>query len=335
MNRRPTTQDISWFLDLSAKGQLDLDPPYQRRSVWTPRDRRFFLDTILRNYPTGPIFLHKSIDEGGAQTFHVVDGKQRLETILMFARDELRAPVEFGDSTVDNKRFSDLSAAFKNAFWNYVLTVEMIDTTEGAIVNQVFDRLNRNSRKLTRQELRHARFDGAFSSHIEAEADSPFWTSVGLSTSARVRRMRDVEFIADLFILVMHGIVASDPDRLDQYFADYDDEIPDFEHHARRFAWTQAQLADLDQLYPLAKTRFTNYADFYALFAAVLATHPTGIDSARSRVALSKFVSEVEDPVSTSKKAQAYAHAVRGASSDAKERTVRIEILRSFVVPKK
>jgi hypothetical protein len=47
MQRRPTTQDISWFLDLYKNGQLDLDPPYQRRSVWSRKHRRFFLDTIF------------------------------------------------------------------------------------------------------------------------------------------------------------------------------------------------------------------------------------------------------------------------------------------------
>lgn len=39
MKRCPTTQDITWFLDLDRNKQLDLDPPYQRRSVWTRKDK--------------------------------------------------------------------------------------------------------------------------------------------------------------------------------------------------------------------------------------------------------------------------------------------------------
>lgn len=92
----------------------------------TPKDRRFFLDTILRDYPTGPIFLHKTISEAGAATFHVVDGKQRLQTIILFSKDELRAPQEFGDARINNKKFSDLPNVAREAFWNYVLTVEML-----------------------------------------------------------------------------------------------------------------------------------------------------------------------------------------------------------------
>jgi hypothetical protein len=33
MSRTISQQDVSWFLDLNEKGQLDLDPPYQRRSL--------------------------------------------------------------------------------------------------------------------------------------------------------------------------------------------------------------------------------------------------------------------------------------------------------------
>jgi len=60
MARSLTTQDISWFLDQYEKGQLNLDPPYQRRSVWSAIDKRYFIDTILNGYPASPVFLHKT-----------------------------------------------------------------------------------------------------------------------------------------------------------------------------------------------------------------------------------------------------------------------------------
>ena len=52
LNRRVNNQDITYFLDLKRNGQLNLDPPFQRRSVWTNKDRRYFLDTIFRGYPS-------------------------------------------------------------------------------------------------------------------------------------------------------------------------------------------------------------------------------------------------------------------------------------------
>src|ERR1035441_777137 len=162
MQRRPSTQDITWILDLHHNKQLDLNPPYQRRSVWTRKDKQYFLDTIFRNYPSPAIFLHKTIDDAGKATYHVVDGKQRTQTILEFASNKLRLASTYGDNRLDGKKWSDLEGeqALKQRFWNYQITVEMIDIVEGTVVNEVFDRLNRNSRKLTAQELRHAKFDG-------------------------------------------------------------------------------------------------------------------------------------------------------------------------------
>jgi hypothetical protein len=85
---------IGWFIDLYYNGQLDLDPPYQRRSVWTLKDRKFFLDTIFRNYPCPAVFLHKDIDGTSRKMmYHVVDGKQRIEIMLLskdVAMDRIR-----------------------------------------------------------------------------------------------------------------------------------------------------------------------------------------------------------------------------------------------------
>ena len=103
MSRILTQQDISWFVDMRNKGQLDLDPPYQRRSVWSPGDKQFFVDTILNNYPAPPIFLHKTIDDLGHATYHVVDGKQRLQTILEFTENKVPIPNDFSDVNLQKK----------------------------------------------------------------------------------------------------------------------------------------------------------------------------------------------------------------------------------------
>ena len=108
MQRRPSTQDLSWLFDLHRNGQLNLDPPYQRRSVWTRGDRQFFLDTIFRNYPSPAIFLHKTIEDDGKPVYHVVDGKQRTQTILDFVGDHLRISKSYGDVRLNGKKWTQL-----------------------------------------------------------------------------------------------------------------------------------------------------------------------------------------------------------------------------------
>ena len=154
MERMLTTQDISWFLDQYERDQLDLEPPYQRRSVWSPRDKKFFVDTILNNYPAPPVFLHKTMNDEGRATYHVVDGKQRLQTIIEFTEGGVRIPDDFADHNLQKKRWKDLSRETKERFWNYELIVEMIPNVTEAQIRSTFDRINRNSRRLTPQELK-------------------------------------------------------------------------------------------------------------------------------------------------------------------------------------
>lgn len=222
--RNPTNQDISWFLDLERSKQLDLDPPYQRKSVWTLKDRKFFLDTIFRGYPSPAIYLNKEMSRDGEAVYHVVDGKQRLETILKFSRGEIKIANDFGDSRLDGKKWEQISDDLKQDFWNYILPVEMINFTEVKLVTEVFDRLNRNSRKLTRQELRHAKFDGWFASFVEEEITNPVWRTIGLVKSREDRRMDDVQRLSELLLVILENrIMGFDQDNLDSLYAKYDD----------------------------------------------------------------------------------------------------------------
>jgi hypothetical protein len=51
--------------------------------VWTQKDRQKLIDSVLRNYPIPAIFLYRR-EENGEIIYDVVDGKQRLETFLMY-----------------------------------------------------------------------------------------------------------------------------------------------------------------------------------------------------------------------------------------------------------
>lgn len=231
MARTLTTQDISWFLDLNEKGQLNLNPPYQRRSVWSPRDRRFFVDTILNNHPAPPIFLHKTLDENGRPTYHVVDGKQRLQTVIDFTENKIRVPDDFSDIALQKKRWKDLARESKDNFWNYVLIVEMLPDVSDAAIRNTFERINRNSRKLTAQELRHAKYDGWFISFVEAQAEKMEWRELGVVTTARTKRMSDVQFISELCAAVVkRAVLGFDQDNLDELYAEYEDvtDVDDF-----------------------------------------------------------------------------------------------------------
>ncbi len=224
MKRQPTTQQITWFLDAYRNNQIDLDPPYQRKSVWSLKDRKFFLDTIFRNYPAPPVFIHRNVDDNGYVKYFVVDGKQRLETIFQYADNKISIDADFGDSNLNGKKFKQLSVENKRKFWDYTIVVDFIDTIEGTNIEEVFDRVNRNARNLQPQELRHARFNGWFISLVEDEAQMDFWWTYKISTRDRDKRMKNVQFISELVLVIIDNeIQGFDHAYLDTKYAMYDD----------------------------------------------------------------------------------------------------------------
>jgi hypothetical protein len=272
-------QVIRWFLDLYSSRQLDLNPPYQRRSVWTLRDRKFFLDTIFRNYPSPAIFLQKSIDEAlGKMIYHVVDGKQRLETIILFTQNTIAMDREYGDMRLNGKKWKniEIDPDLKALFYGYSLPIEFIDDDNSLIINEVFDRLNRTSRKLERQELRHARYDGWFIKITEAEAEKEEWERMGVVTKARMRRMKDAQCISELLtVLVKNRITGYDQDALDDIYAEYDsphETLPNFEEEdfKRNLEFTKDYILSMDA-HDLAVTKFAKgFVNFYSLWAFVV-----------------------------------------------------------------
>lgn len=349
MQRRPSTQDITWLLDLHQNNQLNLEPPYQRRSVWTLRDRQFFLDTVFRNYPCPAIFLHKTISGTGKATYHVVDGKQRTQTILMFVADGLRVPNDFGDLRLDGKKWSELQgdADLRQRFWNYQITVEMLDVSESSIVNAVFDRLNRNSRRLTAQELRHARFEGWLISEVETESTRDEWRQFGVVTTARAKRMVDSQFISELMLVVLEGrIFGFDQDTLDELYAKYEnpaDAIPAWEEERFSTAFRKAKafLLEMEQANGAVTRYARGFANFYTLWAAValVGEMPDAATAAARYVALMEKVERLaaQDDLSTFLRGAAageytralnYLNNARGATTDLRPREERFNVLR-------
>jgi hypothetical protein len=272
-------RNIIWFLNLYRDGQLDLNPPYQRRSVWTLKDRKFFLDTVFRNYPCPAIFLHKEIDSiSGKMIYRVIDGKQRLETVILFSENDIAIDRSYKDLRLAGKKWRNIENEpdMKEHFLNYALTVEFLDTDDNFIINEVFDRLNRNSRKLERQELRHAKYDGWFITMVEREAEKEIWEHLGVITKAKMRRMKDVQCISELLIVLLKNrIIGYDQDALDDIYAEYDsphETFPDFNENEfkKRLEFTKDYILRIENYNNAITKHARGFSNFYSLWAFIV-----------------------------------------------------------------
>jgi hypothetical protein len=86
---RPALHLVKPFGDGAER--LDFSPAYQRGSVWTHAQRVSLIKSLMQGLPIGAVFLNL---RGGdvMQPLRVVDGKQRLGTLVMWASGELVVP---------------------------------------------------------------------------------------------------------------------------------------------------------------------------------------------------------------------------------------------------
>lgn len=338
--RRHTTQTVAWFWDLYKRELLDLDPPYQRRSVWNRSYKEYFVDTVLLNYPAPAIFLFEDISDEGVGTYAVVDGKQRVTTVTEFLEDSF--PVG-ATASIDRHRgqyFSSLPSDVKKRFYSYQFSIEFLPSTDEGTLSNIFDRINRNVAKLTPQELRHARYSGLFAASAERLSDfmlkqlTPGFPRI---TVAAVRQMKDVELTANLMLLVESGINSYSQAELDKAYSERDDEWAEEARVDAEFRQVVGTLRDWqDDLLVGQVVRYKNQADFYSLFAIILELQREGKLPDRSEAVgkLKDFMLTVlnEDERSSDSDAIRYYEATRSASSDQAPRRERVEILRRVIL---
>lgn len=337
--RRQTTQNVTWFWDLYSRRMLELDPPYQRRSVWNQEYKDYFVETILLHYPAPAVFLYEEISDEGHATYAVVDGKQRLNTIFEFVSNEFPVGEKCVVQRLRGQYFKDLSSEDKKSFWTYQFSVEYLPTTDENTLNSIFDRINRHVAKLTPQELRHARFGGEFASTAE-ELSEHMENLLGrdfpkIATSSK-RQMKDIELVSQLLLLTEEGISSYSQDELDAAYS------------ARDSAWEGRQVVEQDfrsvvqilsgisnDLLNGVGKRLRNQADFYSLYGALLELSrsndvPSQVDVNER---LKNFFKRVTDEQGrpTDDQANRYYQAARSASNDAKPRAVRVEIVKDVI----
>ena len=70
--------------------EIDLNAPYQRDYVWGEKEQQEFLFSLFNNLPLGTICIaDRNTFKKGEANYEVVDGKQRITTLLMFLKDEI------------------------------------------------------------------------------------------------------------------------------------------------------------------------------------------------------------------------------------------------------
>lgn len=234
-DNRKSIKEISSMFEGAS---LIVDDTYQRRSVWSEKDKIRLVETVLLNLIIPVLFFWKADTdpETGASITHIVDGQQRVKAICSFINNEFKLKPQFlldemAKKKYSNKYFRDLDAEDKKSFWNYQLMVIDIDPT--ATRNDIitmFNRLNLTDYNLNDQEKRNS-MSGEFAALARELSDAPIWEERHLFTTTDVKRMKDVEFCASLILLYRKGIIdQTDQTALNQAYEELQSGYKDAEN---------------------------------------------------------------------------------------------------------
>ncbi len=358
MNYNSTEHPLSWFRDRYRENSLKIKPPYQRKPVWAARQKCYLVESILIGLPVPEIYVQQTTSPDGETSYAIVDGQQRIRTVLQFVGSETDPDAqEFNKFILDklddtskwkNLAFADLEPEEKKTFYGYKFAVRYLNTGSDEEVRDMFRRLNKFLTPLKPQELRNATYMGPFMQLSEKLADNEYWAENRIISPASIRRMGDVEFVSELLIGVLHGPQGGSERIIDDYYKqyeDYEDEFPEQRKTQKLFDET---LITIQQILPdIKQTRWANKTDFYTLFVCLaLLLRTRGLPKAnmvKLKKALTSFEKEVDrrladEKASVSKDAIDYVRAVEKGANDKKRRADRqaalMNILNGFIKKK-
>jgi hypothetical protein len=180
---------------------VDLSPYFQRRSVWTPRAKSKFIESLILGIPIPQILLAERLEE--RNQFLVLDGKQRLTAIKEFFDGK------FDDGTTFKLQGLDDLKELNGQSWEtlrgnspkFARAIEAASIRTGVIrgwrrddvLYEIFHRLNSGSVKLSPMELRMSLIRGPFVREvIKQTANCPNLQKM-LGLKLPDKRMKDVE----------------------------------------------------------------------------------------------------------------------------------------------
>ena len=291
---RPTISSI--VANLRSKGYF-VDHSFQRRLVWTERQKVRLIETVLLGYPMPEIYLWQleADADTGDQRHSVVDGQQRLTSLLQFVSNEWPLKTNYldnKDSEYGGKFWKDLDDQFKKSIWDYVINARIIPSSlNQQNIRDIFTRLNETDKSLNPQELRNAQFNGEFIEAAVELAGMSCWKEWSLFSDNQIRRMTDIELMSSLLIYQRSGVTGDTAASINKTYDLYNDnyEKKDEDIKAiKRFIATCKKTYFLD-----AKVRkfFTTTVHFYSLYVIDDLLRRQKIPRTAAANVLPKFVS--------------------------------------------
>lgn len=254
------------LLNFHSRGELNISPWYQRRSVWKVTQKAYLINTIHERKPVPSVYIRHTIDlENEKSIKEVVDGQQRIRCLIEYRDDIFAASHPAHRNPV---RFSTLEPAQKRQFLLTSISVGYLVGAEDRDVIEIFARINSVAKTLNPQEKRNAQYSGAFKQFCLNESIDrlPIWRTYGIFTDNDISRMIEVQFVSDLVVNLLGGLQDFSAKTIDSYYERYDEQFPNEDELKLRLERLFSVIVDI----PVDLLKGTVFARPQVLFSLLL-----------------------------------------------------------------
>jgi uncharacterized protein with ParB-like and HNH nuclease domain len=331
MDTSASNRRLRVLLTAIGNGSLVPQPDFQRRLVWTNKDKVEFIKTVLEGYPFPEIYIaagHVDTKTGeGAEV--LVDGQQRITTLYQYFKNspDLRLPS-------DMRTYDELSEQDQVSFLEYKVVVRDLGNMLIDQIKQVFQRINSTSYGLNAMEIHNARYGGEFKDLAEKISQLDFFNENRVFTATDIKRMNDVLYCAGILVTVMSTYFNRD-NEIEAYLSKYNEIFPDKE---KKLVEITKVLTFISRLNFSPKSRAFKKADFFTLIVelyTLLIKEVRILDVSRVRSEIDLFFEQVELAAigegDKESDAVRYYKAALQASNDRVSRITRGEIIQSVL----
>jgi hypothetical protein len=242
---------VQQLASMVSERQIDVAPTYQRRFRWETARQSQLIESILLGIPVPSLFMATNSDG----TWEVVDGVQRLSTIVRFAGDDagrkvlgIETPLRIEElnklTSMNGRTFTELPQSVQLQFkLRPVKVTTLSDKSDLKVRFDLFERLNTGGVKLTDQEIRGCIYRGQFSDFLERMSGNRDFRKVVLLRKSNEQDGTREEYVLRFFAFLSeyrkfeHSVVGF----LNDYMASASKAF-DYDEGERVFAATFAAL---------------------------------------------------------------------------------------------
>ncbi|MBW2939962.1 DUF262 domain-containing protein [Zhongshania aquimaris] len=331
MRTSATNRRLRVLLTAISNKSLVPQPDFQRRLVWSNKDKVAFVRTVLEGFPFPEIYIAagKVDPKTGEGCELLVDGQQRITTLYQYFKgsEDLKLPAELVE-------YSNLDEQKQLEFLEYEVVVRDLGSKPIDEVKEIFQRINSTSYGLNTMEIHNSRYAGGFKAFAETMSEMEFFSTYRIFTTTDIKRMNDVRFCLGMLSAIIVGYFNRDKEiepLLERYNEEFD-RAKEFEVRVSKV------INSIERLNFPASSRAFKKADFYSIFIEVykaLYLHKKEIDISKTRDNIDEFFEKVEKASENKEKdpvANDYYKAALQGSNDRNNRILRGNTIQNLIV---